>query len=51
MAEPEGSGIKSFLIGALLVLAAGLGWFIWSGGELPAQDKPDITINLPDPQK
>lgn len=48
MAESEGSGISGFLIGGLLVLALALGWFIWSRGEMPAADKPEITINVPD---
>jgi len=48
MAEPTGTGLKSFLIGVLVVLVAGLGWYIWSGGEVPAQDKPELVINIPD---
>ncbi|MGD9918486.1 MAG: hypothetical protein AB7U46_10725 [Paenirhodobacter sp.] len=48
MAEPNGNGLKSFLLGVLVVLVAGLGWYIYSGGEVPQKDKPEITINLPD---
>jgi len=46
MAEPTGTGLKSFLIGALVVLVAGMGWYIW-GGDVPHKDEPEIQIDLP----
>ncbi|MER5172177.1 DUF1071 domain-containing protein [Thioclava sp. GXIMD4216] len=48
MSEGNGSGnTKSFLIGALIVIVAGLGWYIWSGGDVPQKDEPEIQIDLP----
>ena len=47
MADQSETGLKSFLIGALVVLAAGMGWYIWSGGDVPAKDEPEIQIDLP----
>jgi hypothetical protein len=48
MAEPEGNGLKSFIIGALLVLAAGLGWYIFAGTPAPENNDAEITIKVPD---
>ena len=48
MAEPTGTGLKSFLIGVLLVLVVGAGWYIFTGGDVPAADEPEMQIDLPD---
>ncbi len=42
------SNAKSFIIGALVIIVAGLGYFVWSGGDLPQQQDAEITIDLPD---
>jgi hypothetical protein len=47
MADTNGSGLKSFIIGALLVIVLGGGWYIYSGGDVPAADEPEIQIDLP----
>lgn len=54
MAEPEGNGLKSFIIGALLVIAIGFGWYVMSGnsgpagGSAPSSNSADITVNVPE---
>lgn len=37
----------AFVVGALVVVVAGLAWYIFSGGETPQADKPEIQIDLP----
>ncbi|MCA0921528.1 hypothetical protein [Pseudooceanicola nanhaiensis] len=36
-----------FIVGALVVVVAGLVWFIFSGGDVPGADEPEIQIDLP----
>ncbi|WP_141693231.1 DUF1071 domain-containing protein [Thioclava sp. SK-1] len=48
MADNNSGNTKSFLIGALIVVVAGLGWYIYSGGDVPSADEPEIQIDLPD---
>ncbi|MFD2175130.1 MULTISPECIES: hypothetical protein [Rhodobacter] len=40
------SNFKSFLIGALIVVVAGLGWYIYDRNL--AKDEAEVTITLPD---
>lgn len=37
----------AFILGAV-VLALGIFAYLYFGGDVPAQDEPDITIELPD---
>ncbi|SFN25084.1 hypothetical protein SAMN05216224_103177 [Thioclava dalianensis] len=48
MADPKGRGAMGFIIGALVVIVAGLVWYIYADGDMPGQDKAEIKINLPD---
>lgn len=48
MLESKNNSFMGFIIGALVVVVAGLVWFIYSGGEMPGQNEAEIQINLPD---
>ncbi|NIZ10659.1 hypothetical protein [Pseudooceanicola sp. HF7] len=52
MADQSGnsrSGVTgiAFVLGAVVVILAGLVWYIYSGGELPGESEPEIQIDLP----
>lgn len=36
----------AFVAGALIVVVAGLGWFVYTG-DTPSRDEPEIQIDLP----
>ncbi|WP_193081998.1 hypothetical protein [Pseudooceanicola spongiae] len=48
MAERSGNSGIAFVLGAVVVVLAGLIWYLYSGGDLPGADEPEIQINLPD---
>ncbi|MBT9382294.1 hypothetical protein KM176_00340 [Pseudooceanicola sp. CBS1P-1] len=48
MAEKSGNSALAFVLGAVVVVVAGLAWYVFSGGEMPGADKPEIQIDLPD---
>lgn len=37
-----------FILGAVVVVLAGLVWFVASGGEMPGHNDAEIKIDLPD---
>nr|WP_325252069.1 hypothetical protein [Amylibacter sp.] len=43
--ESRSNPALAFIVGALVVAVAGLGWYVYSGG---GGDKADIEITLPD---
>ncbi|MEI4470751.1 hypothetical protein [Frigidibacter sp. MR17.24] len=45
--DRSSSNAFAFILGAVVVAVLAIGWFVWSGGEAPAADKPEITIDLP----
>ncbi|WP_199672094.1 hypothetical protein [Pseudooceanicola sediminis] len=48
MAEKSGNSGIAFILGAVVVVLAGLIWYLYSGGDLPGADEPEIQIDLPD---
>ncbi len=46
--DTSGSSLKSFLIGALVVLVAALAWFIYDGNAGGGDNAAEITITVPD---
>jgi hypothetical protein len=48
MAVRSGNSGIAFVLGAVVVVLAGLIWYLYSGGDLPGADEPEIQINLPD---
>ncbi|WP_156102998.1 hypothetical protein [Thioclava atlantica] len=48
MAQSNGRGAMGFIVGALVVVVAGIVWYIYSGGEMPGQNDAEIKIDLPD---
>ena len=46
--EKSGNSAMAFILGAVVVVLVGLGWYIWSGGDVPQADEPEIQIDLPD---
>ncbi|MBY5971160.1 hypothetical protein PSM7751_01207 [Pseudooceanicola marinus] len=48
MAEKSGKSGLAFILGAVVVVLAGVVWYISTGGEVPAADEPEIQIDLPD---
>ncbi len=48
MSQKSGNTGLAFVLGAVVVIVAGLVWYVYSGGELPGQDEPEIQIDLPD---
>lgn len=46
--QSEGGRVGlAFILGGVVVVLAGLVWYLYSGGELPGQDDPDVKIELP----
>lgn len=48
MAGKSGSTGFAFILGAVVVVLAGLVWYIASGGDVPWSEEPEIQIDLPD---
>ncbi|MBB4021886.1 MAG: hypothetical protein SWN98_07740 [Pseudomonadota bacterium] len=38
----------AFILGAVVVLLGGVVWYVYSGGEIPGENEPEIQIDLPD---
>jgi hypothetical protein len=36
------------IIGALVVVVAGISYYLFTGGDVPGADEPEIQIDLPD---
>ncbi len=47
MAEKSGNSGLAFVLGAVVVVLAGVVWYVYSGGELPGESEPEIQIDLP----
>ncbi|QPM89992.1 hypothetical protein [Pseudooceanicola algae] len=45
----SGSGTVgiAFILGVVVVVLAGVVWYVYSGGELPGESEPEIQIDLP----
>ena len=43
----SGTGL-AFVLGAVVVILAGVVWYLYSGGDVPAEPEPEIQIDLPD---
>ncbi|SNY56372.1 hypothetical protein SAMN06297129_3272 [Pseudooceanicola antarcticus] len=48
MAEKSGNNGLAFILGAVVVVLAGVIWYVSSGGEIPGADEPEIQVDLPD---
>lgn len=45
---PRGNSGMAFVLGAVVVVLAGVIWYIATGGDVPGNDKADIEIELPE---
>ncbi|SLN42185.1 hypothetical protein AQS8620_01672 [Aquimixticola soesokkakensis] len=43
----SGNTALAFILGAVVVVLAGLVWYMSTGGELPGASEPEIQIDLP----
>lgn len=48
MAEKSGNTGLAFILGAVVVVLAGVIWYVTTGGDVPGADEPEIQIDLPD---
>ena len=46
--KDKGNSVMAFVLGAVVVVLIGLGWYVLSGGDIPSEDEPDIEVELPD---
>ncbi|WP_176473847.1 hypothetical protein [Actibacterium ureilyticum] len=46
--ETKSTSGLAFILGAVVVVVGGLVWYIYAGGDVPAQNEAEIQIDLPD---
>lgn len=49
-AKGVGGAILVFVVGALIVVAAAIGWFLHAGGRPAAPARPKVSLDMPEPR-